>query len=257
MSSYLSSKQKNPFTQTKAHQTNGEPNTAAQLKQLEANINNGSTQLFTNEEEGLQMKSSQQQSNGTIKSKSASGSAQFKGNDDFTPDHSIDAGGTAAQEKEIKTAVEDAYKMVDKAQIYLGGTNRQRYKTWFDSNYTSGDKAEEKRYDGLAWNFIKLHSVLKSKEVEFAYDSSKKGVYAYVDPNDGAYKISLGPAFWNAPATGRDSKAGTIVHELSHEECGTDDHVYGEVGAKDLALNDPAKAVNNADNYEYFAEDSL
>lgn len=37
---------------------------------------------------------------------------------------------------------------------------------------------------------------------------------------------------------------------------GTDDHVYGQSGAKNLAISDPTKALNNADNHEYFAENT-
>ena len=61
-----------------------------------------------------------------------------------------------------------------------------------------------------------------------------------------------------APATGTDSKAGTLVHEMSHfnATAGTDDHVYGQTGAKNLAISDPASALDNADNHEYFAENN-
>ena len=63
--------------------------------------------------------------------------------------------------------------------------------------------------------------------------------------------------FWNAPNTGRDSKAGTLVHETSHFNvvAGTNDYVYGATGAHNLAVSDPSRAINNADNHEYFAED--
>jgi peptidyl-Lys metalloendopeptidase len=63
-------------------------------------------------------------------------------------------------------------------------------------------------------------------------------------------------AFWTAPLAGTDSKGGTLIHELSHFNvtAGTDDHVYGQTGAKNLAISDPAAALDNADNHEYFAE---
>jgi peptidyl-Lys metalloendopeptidase len=35
----------------------------------------------------------------------------------------------------------------------------------------------------------------------------------------------------------------------------TQDYVYGATGAKNLAKTNPTKAVKNADNHEYFAED--
>jgi peptidyl-Lys metalloendopeptidase len=65
-------------------------------------------------------------------------------------------------------------------------------------------------------------------------------------------------AFWSAPTTGTDSKGGTIVHEVSHFNivAGTDDVVYGQSGAKSLAISDPAQAIQNADSHEYFAENT-
>ncbi len=55
-----------------------------------------------------------------------------------------------------------------------------------------------------------------------------------------------------------DSKGGTIIHEVSHFNAvaGTDDIVYGQSGAKSLAISDPNGATNNADSHEYFAENT-
>lgn len=82
-----------------------------------------------------------------------------------------------------------------------------------------------------------------------------RDVYAYVYPDDDS-KMWLGTAFWDAPAKGDNSKAGTIVHETSHydTQSGTQDHVYGHKDARDLAKKDPATAKNNADNMEYYIE---
>ncbi|HKX84772.1 MAG TPA: M35 family metallo-endopeptidase, partial [Pyrinomonadaceae bacterium] len=69
--------------------------------------------------------------------------------------------------------------------------------------------------------------------------------------------IYLCNAFWNAPAQGTDSKAGTLVHEMSHFTvvAGTDDHAYGQTACKKLAKR-PQKAIDNADSHEYFAENT-
>ena len=85
--------------------------------------------------------------------------------------------------------------------------------------------------------------------------SSKRNVYAYVYPND-PYKIYLGRVYWTAPAAGTDSQAGTLIHEMSHftNVAGTDDVVYGQTGAKSLAISNPDAAITNADSHEYFAE---
>ena len=87
--------------------------------------------------------------------------------------------------------------------------------------------------------------------------SSKQNVYAYVYPNQ-PYRIYLGRVYWTAPAGGTDSKAGTLVHEMSHftAVAGTGDVVYGQTGAKNLAVTDPNAAVTNADSHEYFAENT-
>jgi peptidyl-Lys metalloendopeptidase len=78
-----------------------------------------------------------------------------------------------------------------------------------------------------------------------------------VYPNS-AYEIFVCRAFWPAPATGTDSKAGTLIHEMSHFTvvAGTNDWVYGQTGAKNLAISNPTNAVDNADSHEYFAENN-
>jgi peptidyl-Lys metalloendopeptidase len=63
----------------------------------------------------------------------------------------------------------------------------------------------------------------------------------------------LGPGFFAAPLVGRDSKAGTLIHELSHIEVGTQDYAYGAAAVLSLPSDE---AANNADTYEYYAEDS-
>jgi peptidyl-Lys metalloendopeptidase len=81
--------------------------------------------------------------------------------------------------------------------------------------------------------------------------------FAYVFPTQ-PYNVYLCNAFWSAPTNGIDSKAGTIVHELSHFNvvASTADHVYGQSGARNLANSNPNQAVTNADSHEYFAENT-
>jgi peptidyl-Lys metalloendopeptidase len=81
--------------------------------------------------------------------------------------------------------------------------------------------------------------------------------YAYVYPNE-PYNIYLCKVFWQAPLAGTDSKAGTLIHEMSHFTvvAGTDDVVYGQTAARNLAGTDPAAAITNADSHEYFAENT-
>ena len=133
---------------------------------------------------------------------------------------------------------------------YLNANNQgPRYTTWFGA-YDSG------RYTIARDHFNSIASAMSTASVTFDC-SCKKRYYAYVYPSQ-PYTIYLCSVFWSAPLTGTDSKAGTLIHEMSHFTvvAGTDDFVYGQAGAKDLAITDPDKAVNNADNHEYFAENT-
>jgi len=92
--------------------------------------------------------------------------------------------------------------------------------------------------------------------VNYACDDMA-GVFAYVYPNDLSHTIYCCSVFWTVPVEGGyDTKAGTLIHELSHFNniCGTDDWAYGVTNARALARSNPDRAINNADNYEYFCE---
>ena len=81
------------------------------------------------------------------------------------------------------------------------------------------------------------------------------GIYAYVYREDES-TIYLGDEFTHAPDDGYDSKAGTIVHEISHfnSVSGTDDLAYGQIDCLNLAKDDSDSALNNADSFMYFIE---
>ncbi len=121
------------------------------------------------------------------------------------------------------------------------------YKTWFGA-YTSA------RYSTVQSHFNSIYSAFNTKAVTFYCDCTSSA-YAYVYTNQ-PYQIHLCNAFWNAPLTGIDSKAGTLIHEISHFTvvAGTQDYAYGTSACRDLAIKKPDRAVNNADSHEYFAE---
>ncbi|HEX8435949.1 M35 family metallo-endopeptidase, partial [Archangium sp.] len=158
---------------------------------------------------------------------------------------------STTQTATIMDALNAASAMADNSSAYLNGTpsGTPRYTTWFGAFSTSG------------WSTAKTHFAA----IKDAFDtkpltidcSCKKSYYAYVYPNQ-PYKIYVCNAFWSAPLTGTDSKGGTLIHEMSHftAVAGTDDHVYGQAGAKNLALTNPTQALNNADSHEYFAENT-
>jgi len=160
---------------------------------------------------------------------------------------------TASQKSSLVTALSNALVYSDGAKNYLTNTtpgNTTRYKTWFGT------------YSSSNWNTVKSHytnisSVYNTKPIVFDCSCKKNNTYAYVYPAQ-PYKIYLCGAFWAAPATGTDSKAGTLVHETSHFTvvAGTQDYAYGQSAAKSLALSNPAQAIMNADSHEYFAENT-
>ncbi|KAG8698688.1 hypothetical protein FRC09_007086 [Ceratobasidium sp. 395] len=82
------------------------------------------------------------------------------------------------------------------------------------------------------------------------------GVVAYVYPDDFP-RVTLCPEFWKPKFTTPTERGGALIHELSHfpENGGTDDIKYGEQDCLHLARHHPDKAVENADSYEFFAEE--
>lgn len=158
---------------------------------------------------------------------------------------------TTDQETTLESAVIQATTYANESYSYLNGSGSgtPRYTTWFGA------------YTSTRWNTAKTHfaSIANAFETKpLTLDCKcKQNYYAYVYPND-PYKIYVCKVFWSAPMAGTDSKAGTLIHEMSHFDvtAGTDDFVYGQSAAKSLAISNPNDAIMNADNHEYFAENT-
>ena len=149
-------------------------------------------------------------------------------------------------------AVVDARAYTENAKGYLNaGTVGPRYTTWFGA-YTAA------RYGTAQQHFVAIDSAMDQSGGQIKINCGcNQNYYAYVYPTK-PYDIFVCKAFWSAPNTGTDSRAGTLVHEMSHFNvvAGTDDVVYGQSGAKSLAISNPDGALNNADSHEYFAENT-
>jgi peptidyl-Lys metalloendopeptidase len=157
---------------------------------------------------------------------------------------------TTAQQSALSAARTQAKAYAANATTYLGANNQgPRYTTWFGVVSSS-------RYSAVTSHFTAISSAMQNAGIVFDC-SSKRNVYAYVYPDD-PYKIYLGRVYWSAPAVGTDSQAGTLIHEMSHftNVASTDDVVYGQAGAKSLAISSPDAAITNADSHEYFAENN-
>lgn len=150
-----------------------------------------------------------------------------------------------SKEQQVRQAFADAIPLLDNALAKVG--DNPHYGTWFGTHKTQ-------RSNTVTSNLTKIKDQMRNSTFTLNITGSgcRSGVYAYT--YKGAREIWLCDAFWSAPATGINSKAGTMVHEASHAVARTDDHEYGEDDCKKLARNDPDRAINNADNYEYFAE---
>ncbi len=79
------------------------------------------------------------------------------------------------------------------------------------------------------------------------------------EPNDYMHTLSPEQSTWYFvvptmnQVTGFEDKYETIVHE-THASARTKDLGCGRTTCKDLAISDPAKAVNNAENYAFFTD---
>ena len=180
----------------------------------------------------------------------------------FTPKKKAQFEGCSQNDiKVLKTAHIDAITMSKKASEAMNNagkkTSAERYTTWFG-------KADEKRQKIVTDAFSKIYDAFENKDLSFDCGTCKKWdkerydeTFAYVHPNS-EYEIYLCGAFWKSSTTGTDTQAGTLIHEVSHftTVAGTGDFAYQQTPAKDLAKKAPNKAVNNAENYDYFAENN-
>ncbi|MGZ8289255.1 MAG: M35 family metallo-endopeptidase [Telluria sp.] len=155
---------------------------------------------------------------------------------------------SASQQSTVASAIAAAKTMTNGSVTYLNaGTQGTRYTKWFGT-YNST------RYATVKSHFAAIKDGFDNKPVVVDC-SCKQSYYAYVYPTQ-PYKIYVCNAFWSAPLSGTDSKGGTLIHEMSHFNAvaGTDDWAYGQSAAASLAISNAAKAVDNADNHEYFGE---
>ena len=152
------------------------------------------------------------------------------------------------QQSSLSTALGNAETASGESLTWLNGhVGDSRYTTWFGAY-------DANRYATVTSNFTKIKSAFTNQTVTFHCDCTSSA-YAYVYPSQ-PYNIWLCNAFWNAPAKGTDSKAGTLIHEMSHFTvvAGTGDYAYGHTACLKLAQKKPRTAIKNADSHEYYAE---
>jgi len=153
----------------------------------------------------------------------------------------------SAAERRVITEAAAAFKtLIARAVSLIDGGTTSTYVEWFGV-FTQG-----------RWQIAQEVIRLSDRNTVAAYECDDlANVYAYVYPTDTSHTIYVCSAFWGARVIGGfDTQSGTLFHEFSHFNNigGTDDWVYGVTGARNLARTTPARAVNNADNFEYFGE---
>ncbi|PPR01230.1 hypothetical protein CVT24_005994 [Panaeolus cyanescens] len=160
-------------------------------------------------------------------------------------------GCSSARQTQISAAASAAQSYAASALTYLQShtSTTKRFTTWFGA-YTAN------HHEVVVSHFNLMNSGHYSS---FTYDCTctDSNLYAYVYA-DTYGTIYLCGSFWNAPNTGTNSKAGTLIHESSHftENGGTEDFEYGLDNSMSLAISNSDQAILNADSHEYFAENN-
>lgn len=158
--------------------------------------------------------------------------------------------------KLINQAIQDAIDLLANKQRLLRGRDpatMDLFKKWFGRD-------DEKTMKVIRIRIKKalklLRSMNESNFTDIRNRETRQMAFGMVIPDDQLHIISLGNPFWEAEAVGPDSRAGTLIHELSHfiDVGGTKDYEYGDYGCLRLARFNPDRALINADNFERFIE---
>ncbi len=128
----------------------------------------------------------------------------------------------------------------------------ERYIKWFGVYSAAG-------YSKASTAFSLMYQAFANETISYFCDCTpleqSQGIIAYVYSND-HYNIHICDATFSQPVSGSDTQAGTLIHEMSHftVTVGTSDHGYGEASALNIAVNNSTNALDNAENYLFFAE---
>ncbi len=157
------------------------------------------------------------------------------------------AGAWSSSDKSSSTtAYNAAYSILSTCYTSVS-SNPNLYTKWFGYRYSG-------YVDTVKGVFLSIKKAMESTSYILNYlgPKCKGNIVAYT--YHGSTTLYLCAGYFSAPTTGSDSKMGTIVHEMSHAVAYTEDYKYGPSDCQALAKNYPDMAINNADNYEYFAE---
>ena len=162
---------------------------------------------------------------------------------------------------DIEKARINAFDALSAATVQITPQNGA-YKTWFG------------RWDAARAKFVRntvsaLKTHIRTSKITYVCErppACESGVYAFVYPEDSG-TIYLCAPYFDLPMLSEatflevfnsGTRAGTIIHEMSHyEDVGsTSDYCYNRDVCSAYARTNPNGAAHNADSFQYFAEDT-
>jgi Lysine-specific metallo-endopeptidase len=183
---------------------------------------------------------------------------------------------TATEKKTVSKALADAQGMLERSidvlrhngDRRLAGstlTQRQVFAQYFGSSSPVVRNAVLVRLQRVHALVVKMRKADDVGSYFLRAVPPKDTAWGYTQPWTGTKNVYLGNRFFTSPATGFDSKAGTIVHELSHlvafngvlstdHEGNQDKLLYTPQALRDAANRNPLSASRLSNLIEWYVE---
>ncbi|QQA41527.1 M35 family metallo-endopeptidase [Pelagovum pacificum] len=162
----------------------------------------------------------------------------------------------------VEEALVGAEKIALRAAVSIGDT--PEYRRWFGP-YSKNNAASVRA------SFKSIYTAINENEIKIVCanigeEDCDSEMYANVWTHD-HFAINLCPSFFEMPRMyafpsgsiemENGSREGTIIHEMSHFDvvARTEDICYSRSACSERALVDLEVLIDNADSYQYFAED--
>lgn len=170
-----------------------------------------------------------------------------------------DSGQTAT----VEAAITEAKSIAVQASTAIPPVNSvvgAKFKRWFGGPEGDSDDTVKAIYDEIV-GLLDVNTFWCANRTNIG----KEDTVAFVRRDASREIFIMGKFFFDAPTTGFDSQAGTLIHEASHQSTqarvidsdvtGDGKKDYGVANAEQLARTRSQDARRTGDNIEYFAED--
>ena len=156
------------------------------------------------------------------------------------------------------TWANDAYNEVNNNEQALRNNPPSPYLSWFGTFEQCRYQRVRGVLDGVRFKLNSDSTLTAYCRIDPAAPCDDAGDIAATDARvRGDFNVWFCHDFFALHANvGFDTQAGSVLHEMTHSIGNTEDipGAYGTAGAGNLATQAPARAVDNADNYEFFVE---